>query len=330
MTLNIGFIGVGGIARKHLINLSNIEEANVQSVFDVDADRAAKVGKEFGANFYSDLTDMLDGEKLDAVYVCVPPFAHGEAEMAIVERGIPMFVEKPISIEHDPAENILQEVNKKNVLTSVGYHWRYSDATAIAKNGLVHRTPGLVQGFTFLAMPPAPWWRKQDKSGGQMLEQTTHIVDLARYLIGEITEVYAVYAHRQLHEIAEGVTVPDVGSVTLKFANGTVGTISNTCLLDHNFTVGLDILTRDTAFEVRERLINTRSKGESATRHNISDAYLEEDKAFIKAIKTGDRSLIRSTYEDAFKTHQVTVAANESAEKGSPIHLPFVRTSLVK
>ncbi|SEN31139.1 Gfo/Idh/MocA family protein [Lihuaxuella thermophila] len=319
--LNIGFVGVGGIAQVHLRNIARMEGARVAAVYDINTERANEVARQYDCKAYSSLIDLLDGEKPDGVYICLPPFAHGETELEIVKRGIPMFIEKPLAAEREPADQILQAVEEKKLLTSVGYHWRYSDASDAAKAALAGRTPGMVMGYWLGDMPMVGWWRQMDKSGGQMVEQTTHIVDLARYLLGDVTEVYAVYGNRGMKEIVEGVTVPDVGSITLKFASGAVGTVSNSCLLDQYYTVGLNIVTRDLVLEVRRNSFTERRKGEARTVQNSSDPYYVEDEVFIEAIRTGDASKIRSDYADAYRTHLVTVAANESAVSGRPVQL---------
>ncbi|GGH81853.1 putative dehydrogenase [Pullulanibacillus pueri] len=321
MTVKIGFIGVGGIASVHLQNVSQIEEAQIVAVCDIDQNRAEEVGRKYEAKAYTDHQDMMDHEKLDAVYVCIPPFAHGDVELAVIERNLPMLVEKPLSIEREPAETIVKAVSQQQLMTGVGYNWRYSEASNWAKEILENHKPGMAQGYWLGGMPMVPWWRKMDGSGGQMVEQTTHIVDLSRYLLGEVVQVYAAYAQREMQDVVEGTTVPDVGTMVLKFESGTIATISNTCLLNQGYTVGLDILARETILEVRNGHLTERRNKETIERHNSLNPYLEEDKAFIKAVQTGDRTLIRSNYEDAYRTHLVTVAANESAKTGQPIDL---------
>ncbi|GGJ11709.1 hypothetical protein GCM10010885_21270 [Alicyclobacillus cellulosilyticus] len=322
MTLNIGFIGVGGIAEVHLRNISQMEGARVAAVYDVNAERAQFIAQKYETQAYASLDEMLDGERLDGVYICVPPFAHGEAERAVIARGLPMLVEKPLGVEIEPAQSILAAVREKGVLTSVGYHWRYSEAANEAKARLAGKTIGMALGYWLGDMPMVPWWRRMDGSGGQLVEQTTHIVDLARYLLGEVVEVYAAYAERGMKQEVEGVTVPDVGTVTLKFASGAVATISNTCLLNQYYTVGLDILTREAIYEVRGDSLTERRRHETVVRRNQTNPYYEEDKAFLAAIQTNNPSLIRSSYEDAFRTFRVTLAANESAATGKPVRLP--------
>ncbi|MFD1677160.1 Gfo/Idh/MocA family protein [Alicyclobacillus fodiniaquatilis] len=321
MALNIGFIGVGGISEVHLRNITGMDDARVAAMYDVNPQRLNEMARKYDAVGYTDLNQMLDSEKLDGVYICVPPFAHGEPELTVIERGLPMLVEKPISVAHEPADQILKAIQEKQLLTSVGYHWRYSRASNIAKATLAGETPGMVLGYWLGGMPMVGWWRQMDKSGGQMVEQTTHIVDLARYLLGDVKEVYAVYAQREMQSLVDGVSVPDVGSITLRFQSGVVGTISNTCLLNQGYTVGLHVLTRNVILEVDSDSVTERRALETTIHRNQTNPYYEEDVAFLKAIRTSDPTCIHSSYQDAYETQRVTAAANESAETGKPVLL---------
>lgn len=63
---------------------------------------------------------MIDRERLDAVYVCIPPFAHGGLDLEVVRRGLPMFVEKPLAIDLTTAERMATAVERAGLLTGVG------------------------------------------------------------------------------------------------------------------------------------------------------------------------------------------------------------------
>jgi len=71
-----------------------------------------------------------------------------------------------------------------------------------------------------------------DQSGGQMVEQTTHIMDMARYLAGDIVQVQAFETRQVMHHKVENCNVADAAVANLVFENGAVGTISNTCMLE--------------------------------------------------------------------------------------------------
>jgi len=177
----------------------------------------------------------------------------------------------------------------------------------------------MVIGYWHGGMPGVPWWRQRALSGGQLVEQTTHIVDLARYLVGEIVEVFAYLAHGVAPLPHADGDVSEAGVVALRFANGAVGSITNTCMLNPPGEVALKIYTPDRILEVSwGKVIETEAnrREEYTSRDN---PYLNEDRAFIEAIRTGDASLIRSTYSDGVRTLAVTLAADESARTGKPV-----------
>lgn len=101
--------------------------------------------------------------------------------------------------------------------------------------------------------------------------------------------------------------------MTLKLANGMVATISNTCLLPIGHHVGLDIYTGNGVLELRSDALNELTAEGTNVHPNVANPYFVEDEAFLHALRTGDTSRILSDYEDSLKTHEITIAANESA-----------------
>lgn len=322
MTLRIGFVGTGGIARDHLTHLSRIGGADVTAFVSGSFQSAEKAASQWpNAHAYRSVSDMLDAGPLDAVYICVPPDTHEGVEEALVERGIPFLVEKPLAQSWELPAKIAAQVEASGLLTSVGYHWRYHESVDAARRELEGAAIGLVHGYWMGSMPRAAWWIDYARSGGQFVEQTTHIVDLLRHLCGEANEVYAAYSQRVMHEQVEGTTVYDVGSVTFKLESGAVATISNTCLLPLEHKAGLDLYTDQGVIELRgDRL--TRAERDKRTELRFQDQPLRrESEAFLHALRTGDRSLIRSDYVDSLQTFKLTLAANESARTGKPVRV---------
>jgi len=322
MTLRVGMIGTGWFADKHAGMLSAMDGVHVTAICGSSPEKAEQMAKQFsGATGYGDLTEMLDSEKLDAVYICTPPFAHGLAEVSLAARGIPFFVEKPLAVDLATPSNILDAVRTNNLITSVGYHFRYTDAVASAKELLEGRTVGMAMGYWMGGMPGVYWWRKQEMSGGQFVEQTTHIVDLLRYLLGEVDEVHAMFAQRHKHQTEEGVTVPDVGTVNLRLRSGAIATIANTCMLPIDHTSGLHVYTDQGVLEIGGSGLKELVSGRITESRNRSNPYELENQAFIHAVRTGDTSGIRSTYADAWKSQQIATAAVLSAQTGQLVRL---------
>lgn len=319
MPVRVGFVGAGGIANAHMNALQIVDDVQIVAVADVDQDRAESAAGRFVARAYPDCTDMLDSERLDALYVCVPPFAHEMQELSAAERGIHLFVEKPVAVTMEKARQVRDAVLRNKIVSAVGYHWRYQSNTDRARDILRNRRVAMVMGYWMGGFPGVSWWRRMDLSGGQMVEQTTHIFDLARYLCGEIVEVYAAYANRCSRGI-DRFDISDVGTATLKFADGMVGTISNTTLLSTPHTVGLHLVAPDLVLEIHGDL-KVIEPGHTEIFTGGVNAMLEENRAFIEAVRSGDASGIRSTYEDATRTLAVTLACNESARTGAPVRV---------
>ncbi|MCE5198644.1 MAG: Gfo/Idh/MocA family oxidoreductase [Armatimonadota bacterium] len=319
MAVRVGFVGAGGIASAHMNALQMLDDVQIVAVSDVVHERAESAAARYLARAYSDYREMIASEGMDALYVCVPPFAHVDQELLAAEKGIHLFVEKPVSHDIEKACEIGKAIKRNNIISAVGYHWRYQSNTDRARELLQGRKIGMVQGYWMGGMPGVGWWRSMEKSGGQMVDQTTHIVDLARYLCGEVIEVCAAYGNQVLNEVPQ-FDVYDVGTCILKFANGVIGSISNTCILDVPYTVGLHIVARNLVLEMHGdlKVIEPGHTEVFAAGHNPMFA---ETAAFIHAVKTGDTSGIRSSYDDATKTLEVTLACNESAKTGQPVRL---------
>lgn len=319
--MNVGIIGTGWFAKTHASILADMDGVEVTAFCGTSIEKSEKEARNWSnAKGYSNVEEMLEKQKLDAVYICVPPMAHGKIEFALIERNIPFFVEKPLGIDEQPIQ-IARKIEEKGLITSVGYHWRYKETTNKALEILQKSKVGMALGFWMGNMPMVPWWRNVNKSGGQFVEQTTHIVDLLRYLCGEITEVYSAYSNRIMQEKVEGTTVSDVGSVTLKLENGMVATISNTCILTDSSKVGLDLFTEAGILELRNDHLR-EVKGRQIFEYNEQvNPYMTENTIFLEAVRTGNPAGILSDYKDSLKTHQVTLAANQSATSGQPIIL---------
>ncbi|MDQ6693745.1 MAG: Gfo/Idh/MocA family oxidoreductase [Chloroflexota bacterium] len=320
--VRVGFIGAGGIASRHVGDLLGFSDVKVVAFADPAIERAQEQAARTGGQAYTDYRQMLDKEHLDAIYICLPPFAHGEPEESALEMGIPFFVEKPLAVDEDTAGKIARGVEDKGLVTAVGYHWRYLDTTEQAQELLAKNPARLALGYWLDSTPPPPWWRKQEQSGGQMVEQTTHIFDLARLLVGEVNTVYAVGSTKD-REAFPDLNVLDVSAATLTFATGAVGTMASTCLLNWPHRIGLHLFSEGMAIEMSEfELMVDTGRGRPVT-HAQGDPFVREDRDFIDAVQ-GKANKIRSPYAEAMKTHLLTVTANRSVHEGRA--LPIERS----
>ena len=184
-------VGAGAVAARHVRTLLAMDGVELAAVADPALERAKELAAEAGAPAYPNHMELLAAERLDAVYICVPPFAHGAPELAVIDAGLPMFVEKPVAIDQETAAGIAARLAGRPLVTCTGYHWRWLDIFDRAAELLADRPARLVQCSWLDKVPPPPWWLRRDGSGGQTIEQTTHVLDTARGLAGEVTEVHA-------------------------------------------------------------------------------------------------------------------------------------------
>jgi myo-inositol 2-dehydrogenase/D-chiro-inositol 1-dehydrogenase len=318
----IGFLGSGGVATRHAEVLSGFDDVTLVVAADVDPARAEAFAGQFGMAT-ADGVDGLLAHDLHAVYVCVPPFAHGPAETSaeaqLAEAGVALFVEKPLAADLETAEEIGARLGKTDVLTRVGHHWRCAEPVARARELLAGRRVRLVTAAWWDKVPPVAWWAHRARSGGPIVEQAIHVLDLARTLVGEVDEVHA----RATGPHPDG-TVPggdvDVATVALlSFANGAVGTLSAASVLGWKHRAGIEVVADGLVVGVGEDWLEVRNgAGEpKRARYDRWPACVAADRAFVDALAGRPVDPHRSPpdHTEALRTHRLATAASGSPER---------------
>jgi predicted dehydrogenase len=259
---------------------------------------------------------MYEHAGLDAVFICTTPEAHDEGAIAAADRGIAVFVEKPLGLDEDGPARVAERIRAAGVPSCVGYQWRYLDVVDRARELLQSHPPQLVLGSWHEGTPGAKWWTRKDVSGGQIVEQATHIFDLARYLAGE-AEPLASAGRRVARPAFPDSDILDVTQTSLRFTSGAIGSISTTCLLDGGQKVGLETVSDGMAIalEILDPKLVTQMGPETTTYRppsSFETPYERQDRAFIDAVR-GKPNRIRSPYDDALLTHRLTMAASRLA-----------------
>jgi myo-inositol 2-dehydrogenase/D-chiro-inositol 1-dehydrogenase len=308
----IGFVGTGSVANRHAGVLGAFLDVELVAALDVDPDRTAAFANAHGVRAVPDL-DALLAEGLDAVYVCVPPFAHGATEVEVAAAGVAMFVEKPLASDEATAEWVGRRIGTSGVLTRVGHHWRCAEPVRRARQLLAGRRVRLASGTWLDRTPPVPWWADRSRSGGPLVEQAVHVLDLARVLVGEVSEVHAAAAG-SLPGGAEAAT----GSL-LCFRNGAVGTLTTTCVLDAKHRAGLEIVADGLVVGVGEDWLDVRdADGAYRAEYDPMTSRTAVDRAFIDALqgRPVERDRDAPDHADALRSHRLACALARSAASG--------------
>lgn len=320
----IGFVGAGGIAKAHADALSRVENAHIVAVTDANPEAATALAEPLSATVYSSAVEMVADAGIDALFILLPPFAHGEAEGAALSAGIPFFIEKPVGLDMGRLAEIAAEVERKDLMTSAAYMNRYREPVNRVRE--VFQSDPAILGFGgWWGGSPGdhPWWTDKSKSGGQFHEQVTHTVDLARYLFGEAVEVYAAAANGFNRDIA-GYTMDDAATVAIRFSGGGIANLMSSATSNAGGRVFLDVhsLNHNARFTDWDHSVVLTGKDEEPVEiKGEEDIFAIEDRAFVEAVRSGDRSGLKSTYGDAVKTAAISIAANRSIETGKPVAL---------
>jgi predicted dehydrogenase len=321
MTVRVAMVGAGSVATRHVRVLSGFPDATVVAVADPDRPAAERLAADCGAVAYTDAETLLERERVDAVYVCVPPVAHGQPERAALARRLPLFVEKPIAADLPTAAALAAEVAAAGVVTGTGYHWRCLDTVDRARALLADRPARLAQGYWLDTVPPPAWWVSRERSGGQVIEQLTHVVDLARALVGEIETVYAQAARTDDAWVGRaGADIDDVTAAAVRYRGGAIGTFAASCLLPRPHLTELQLVSPGLVLQLSERELVVDAGGGRQAYQPAVDGRVQVDRDFLDAL-TGRRQATRAPYAEAMASHRVGCAIVASAAGGRAVRL---------
>lgn len=335
--MKAAFIGAGNRSVSHMAALTHIPDVETVAIAELDESRALDSQKRanerradgsdpIDVRVFKDYRDMIDTVAPDCIYLCLPPFVHGQLDHDVIDYGLPVLFEKPVAVEMSVANEIAAHVAEKGIINAAGYQKRYSSAVSEAKNLLVDKTIAMAISIRLSGLPGQPWWRVQEQSGGMLVEQHTHAVDLMRYVCGEIENVYAVGSTQLLND-TPNLNIFDVNACTIRLANGAPGIIGNSCAAP----AGAPIFPPHLVHVVSNGMVLTVNDGKTSVyrdgQSEVEEIVPEErgdlpmNRAFIEAIRSGDQSGILSDFADATRSFAVTMACQKSAERGQPIDI---------
>ena len=322
MRHRLGLIGAGWISGLHLEALARLDRTELVGVVSGTGAGAATIVNQWGGKVFERAEAMLDGARPDVVYVCVPPFEAVALGELLVDRGIPFLTEKPLAADDaDGPARLAAAIERTGVVVGVGYHLRALDILPEVRARLTGRHPGLIIAQWLGDTPGPAWWGLAAQGGGQVIEQATHLYDLARLLLGEAV-VVAAASNRDPAGSPPGVDVADAAAAVLRFDSGAIGSFTNSRRIASG-VVSVQIASNG--------LLTTLAKGslsqgdwhvrfeteEGATEHHARrDPYEVQAAAFLDAVEAGDPARPLSTYADALKSDRLTrtvVAATGAA-----------------
>jgi len=298
LRVNIGLIGTGRIGRLHAQNLATrVTDARLVAVADIALPAAQQCAAACGCSqAYADYRSILDNPDIDAVVICSSTDTHAGIVEAAAAAGKHAFCEKPLDLNLERIDRVLDAVKKSGVKLQVGFNRRF-DASFKRVHDLVAAgdigVPHVVRITSRDPQPPPIAYVRV--SGGLFLDMTIHDFDMARFLVGsEVTELYVAGGVMVDPAIGQAGDI-DTAIITLRYANGAIGAIDNS----RQAVYGYD--QRAEVFGSKGMVSTANLKPDSAQwstadgvhsslplfffLERYTDSYIAEMRAFVQAIQ---------------------------------------------
>jgi predicted dehydrogenase len=339
--IRIGLVGCGAISTQHLEAISAIDDLQLVGVVSASPDHARTVGERWGVPWSVRLEDLLGRDDLDAVTIATPSGLHPGQALAALRSGRHVVVEKPIALSVADADAIVREGRERGLTVATISQRRFEPAvralhaaveagalgriSLIIAEGLYHRPQSYYDS--------AAWRGTRELDGGVLMNQAIHMIDLLRWVGGPVASVSAHVA--TLGQVMES---EDTASVSLRFANGTLGEIvATTCASPEQPTElrvygdhGHVRLVGDAAAEwnvpeipappaASDDVVPPPGTGATQTWGTNAVGYLRQYADFVDAVRTGRPAAV--TGEDGRNAVEIISAAYEADRSGRAVLL---------
>jgi len=328
-TLRIGLVGTGRIGQIHARTLSTLPGVKLVAVTDVNSESARACGEACGAQVAPDFAALLADDSLDAVVIASSTDTHAPFIIQAAQAGKHIFCEKPISADLAEIDRALAAVEQAGVRLMIAFNRRFDANHQRIKQAIEGGEIGAPQRLHIVSRDPAPPPIEYVKvSGGLFFDMTIHDFDMARFLLGDVDEVYAAGAVLVDPRIGEAGDI-DTAVITLKFANGALGTIENSRRAVYGYDQRVEVFGSGGSARSENWYPNavTLSTAESVARDLPLNFFLErylgsyqlELADFVEALRTGAPMSVSG--QDGRAPVVIAMAALKSYRENRPVRL---------
>jgi len=330
--VNVGVIGAGRIGKLHAEHLAyQVPEANIIAIADIFLEAAEKCAADFQIpSAVKDYREIVENPDIEAVMICSSTDTHAQMIEEAAAAGKHIFCEKPIDFDLDRIDKALEAVDKAGVKLQVGFNRRFDpnfkrvrEVVAAGKIG----TPHILRITSRDPEPPPIEYIKV--SGGIFLDMTIHDFDMARYLIGsKVSEIYAAGGVMVDPEIGQAGDI-DTAVITLRFENGTIGTIDNSRRAVYGYDQRVEVFGPEGMVAVSNNTPDTAVHSNAEGVHSslplfffverYTESYIAEMKEFIECIQRDQTPSV--TGIDGRIPVVMGYAAIKSYEENRPVKL---------
>ncbi|MFD6178322.1 MULTISPECIES: Gfo/Idh/MocA family protein [unclassified Isoptericola] len=319
----VGLIGAGGISRVHVDGWLDL---GVDVVVHSD-EGAVELAEQYGLTVAETLDGLLDG--CDVVDICTPTPSHLAYVEAALVAGRHVICEKPVSLDLARAASLGDLASARGLCLFPAQVVRWFPQYAAAKRAVDDGVVGDVAVLRFSRHGGFPtwssWFGREAESGGIVADQMTHDLDVARWIAGEVVEVYATASGDGVTTAAAQVLLTHE-SGAISAVNGLWGAPGTTFRTAFSIAGSGGVLEHDTHRDDSFR-IETDATGRGPSDRPDSSftesPYTHELRDFLGAIRGGGAP--RVTWADGVRAAELALAANTSIRTGSPVATPATR-----
>jgi len=189
--VRVALVGLGKMGISHQAILNSTAGIDLVAACDSTPLVASIMGRYTKIKSYSNYTEMLDKEALDAVVVATPPKAHVPMVAAAIAQGLAIFCEKPFVLETTDGIALAAAAKSAGIVNQVGYHYRFVGSFVHVKSlvdagilGRIHHVTAEAYGPVVLRPKTGSWRGSKQTGGGALYDYATHALDLLNYCIG--------------------------------------------------------------------------------------------------------------------------------------------------
>jgi UDP-N-acetyl-2-amino-2-deoxyglucuronate dehydrogenase len=278
--LNVGIVGLGAISSAHLQAVRSVEAAQLTAACDLIPERAKLVPE---ANFYTDITEMLEREHLDVLHICVPHHLHVPFAKMAAGKGVNVFLEKPPALNCRELEELKSLEADCSIKLGICLQNRYNRTTLFMRQAIHEETYGLLCGCKATVTwnrkngyyDRDPWrGRLSEAGGGVMLSQAIHTLDLLCFLFGEAEWVKG----RIDNLLLEDIEVEDTASAYIQFAKGVAAIFHGSVIHSFDSPVEVELVFEDVRLSMRNGKLFLFRNGEQSV--VAEDALIRGTKSY--------------------------------------------------
>lgn len=322
-TIGVGLIGSGRFASSQLVpRLKKAPGVRLLSVATAHGPTAQAAARRFGIPSYTtDHRSLWKDPAIQAVVIATPHDLHGPMVREALQSGRHVFVEKPLCLTEEELswiEKAYRSLKTPPVLM-VGFNRRFSWASRFAKGRLENRRAPLTFLYRVNAGPGAKegWLSDPERSGGRILGELGHFVDLATFLVGSpALQIFSAAPRTSPGQPGEETLV-----TTLSFADGSLGALLYVTDADRGLPKErIELFSDEQVIVVDDfRSVTVYAKGRTLSRRRPfqEKGFQGELQAFLEAIRAGGPPPI--PFPELFSTTLATFKALESLRRGSPV-----------